>query len=247
MALELYVSHVLDTTLSYAWGHWVWITGLIADDGTSSKSLQETIFCYIEPGKKFAPHWHTDREEIFYCVEGTGMLYLDTIKRRIGPGDAMYIGLRSYHTIVNDSDETFKYFVYGLPKTKRTPVKLEKCIVNVDDVKETEYFGAKAREIFGPQYFGTSSQTEWFGEIEIGPAGKVERHQIKNSEERLYFRKGEGLLRLLGEQKEIGPGHIARIPSNAEYEILNRGAENMKIVIIRTPVEEEKIPLNEHF
>ncbi|MEW6581937.1 MAG: cupin domain-containing protein [Actinomycetota bacterium] len=56
----------------------------------------------LEPGQATVRHHHKVSEEIYYLVEGTGVMELDGEKRRVTTGDAILIPPGSRHQITND-------------------------------------------------------------------------------------------------------------------------------------------------
>lgn len=46
-------------------------------------SLAEAV---VEPGESTIPHFHTDFDEIYYCLEGAGVLYVNDAPHPFSPG-----------------------------------------------------------------------------------------------------------------------------------------------------------------
>ncbi len=55
----------------------------------------------VEPGAKTAAHFHRQTEEIYYIVEGTGLMTIGDEQRQVGPGDAVAIPPGVVHQIFN--------------------------------------------------------------------------------------------------------------------------------------------------
>lgn len=62
----------------------------------------------VNPGKKLEPHTHKDHEQIYYIIEGKGLLTIGDETRRVKPGDAIYIPPATSHEYNNDADEPTK-------------------------------------------------------------------------------------------------------------------------------------------
>ena len=54
-------------------------------------------------------HTHAGQEEVYYFVKGTGIMYLDTVPRDVGPGDVVLIEDGVHHRV--ESNEEGLYFV----------------------------------------------------------------------------------------------------------------------------------------
>ena len=57
----------------------------------------------VDPGKESPAHFHEATEEVYCFVEGTGVMTVDTDTFDVGPGDVVYLPLRSVHSIRNTS------------------------------------------------------------------------------------------------------------------------------------------------
>jgi len=68
-------------------------------------SLAEEI---LPPGATVTPHHHEVIEEIYYILEGDGMMKIDDEEREVVAGDAIYIPRFASHTLTNTGDGTMK-------------------------------------------------------------------------------------------------------------------------------------------
>jgi mannose-6-phosphate isomerase-like protein (cupin superfamily) len=58
----------------------------------------------VDPGTTSAPHAH-DENEMFFIVQGEGELRIDEERRRVAPGDTIFITPCGEHALTNDGDE----------------------------------------------------------------------------------------------------------------------------------------------
>jgi mannose-6-phosphate isomerase-like protein (cupin superfamily) len=96
----------------------------------SESETSEVFIVVIEPNKAPPSHKHNDTEQIFYILEGRGMLEIgkhggQLFTETVLPGEIVRIPPRTYHTIHCTSDFPLKYlaidcFVEGKPKTEPT-------------------------------------------------------------------------------------------------------------------------------
>lgn len=62
------------------------------------------------PHKQTSGHSHVGQEEVYFFVEGTGIIELDKTRFTVKPGDLVPIKDGVFHKVHNDSDEDL-YFV----------------------------------------------------------------------------------------------------------------------------------------
>ena len=58
-------------------------------------------------------HYHKAAEEFYFILEGRGTVEIDGTSRAVGPGDAILIPPRAWHTIV--ADEALRFLVCCAP------------------------------------------------------------------------------------------------------------------------------------
>ena len=59
----------------------------------------------VNPKKRLEPHSHEDHEQIYYILEGEGLLTVGDDTRRVKRGDAIYIPPNTIHGFYNDTNE----------------------------------------------------------------------------------------------------------------------------------------------
>jgi mannose-6-phosphate isomerase-like protein (cupin superfamily) len=68
-------------------------------------SLAEEI---LLPGQEVTPHRHRTIEEIYYVVEGQGLMTVGDEQREVSAGDAIFIPPNHRHTLKNTGTEPVK-------------------------------------------------------------------------------------------------------------------------------------------
>lgn len=86
------------------------INDLVMD--RSEAEFSEVFIVVIEPGKAPPLHVHNDTEQIFYVLDGSGILTIgkdrpETFK--VGPGHTVRIPIGEWHSIEADSDSILRY------------------------------------------------------------------------------------------------------------------------------------------
>jgi mannose-6-phosphate isomerase-like protein (cupin superfamily) len=64
--------------------------------GVLHQSLAEAT---LSAGQRTARHYHARSEEIYFILSGGGDMTLDGARREVGPGDAILIPPRAWHSI----------------------------------------------------------------------------------------------------------------------------------------------------
>lgn len=85
------------------------INDLVIDRAQSSNS--EVFMVVIEPNHAPPFHKHDDTEQIFYILDGTGVLTIGEQKEQypVNPGDVVRIPVATYHSIQADRTNTLRY------------------------------------------------------------------------------------------------------------------------------------------
>lgn len=85
------------------------INDLVIDRKHSQYS--EVFMVIIEPGRAPVYHKHDDTEQVFYVIEGTGVLTIGDQREQfpVKPGDVVRIPLSTFHSIRADANKPLKY------------------------------------------------------------------------------------------------------------------------------------------
>jgi mannose-6-phosphate isomerase-like protein (cupin superfamily) len=85
------------------------INDIIIDRALSSYS--EAFMVIIEPQKAPPFHKHDDTEQVFYVIDGTGVLTIGDNKDQyqVKPGDVVRIPVSTFHSIEADREKTLRY------------------------------------------------------------------------------------------------------------------------------------------
>ena len=69
----------------------------------------------VPPGKRLDPHQHEKHEQIYYLIEGSGLLRVGEEIRRVRKGDAIYIPPNTIHGFENDSEKPCTIIMVDAP------------------------------------------------------------------------------------------------------------------------------------
>jgi mannose-6-phosphate isomerase-like protein (cupin superfamily) len=71
-------------------------------------SLAEEV---LPPGAAVTPHHHNQLEEIYYLVEGRGVMTVGDQQQEVAAGDAIYVPRHCRHTLKNTGDTPIRLLV----------------------------------------------------------------------------------------------------------------------------------------
>ena len=115
--------YIFNETLRYRFP--THVNDLVMDRAEAETS--EVFIVVLEPGEAPPLHVHHDTEQIFYVMEGNGLLQIGDHPEcyPVKPGDVVHIPPHTYHRIFCDGDKPLRYlsvdcFVGGKPKDEPT-------------------------------------------------------------------------------------------------------------------------------
>jgi mannose-6-phosphate isomerase-like protein (cupin superfamily) len=79
----------------------------------------------VPVGKATAPHCHVKTEEIYYILEGEGVMRIGDDSRAVGPGDAIAIPPGAIHAIRNRGQVVLKFLCCCAPGYEHEDTILE--------------------------------------------------------------------------------------------------------------------------
>jgi mannose-6-phosphate isomerase-like protein (cupin superfamily) len=116
---------------------------LLASPRTSNSEHLTTTLAVIQPGGEQRIHSHRP-EQIYFILEGRGLMTVGSETKRVGPGDCIFIPCGEPHGLKNDGDVTLRYFSAATPTYE--PGHLEKTW---SLQSETEIEGVRHRRTGG--------------------------------------------------------------------------------------------------
>ena len=66
----------------------------------------------VKPNSTIGYHKHTGNEEIYYIIDGSGIMTVDSEKQEVGPGDAVVTHGGSSHSLINIGKKDLKILVF---------------------------------------------------------------------------------------------------------------------------------------
>jgi mannose-6-phosphate isomerase-like protein (cupin superfamily) len=87
---------------------------LLASPVTSRATYLTTSQVEIEPGGEQRVHSHA-LEQVYYIVEGEGMMTVGDERAHVGPGDCVFVPAGKPHGLKNEGGVLLKYFSAAAP------------------------------------------------------------------------------------------------------------------------------------
>lgn len=79
----------------------------------------------LPAGGRTTPHYHAKTEEIYYILEGAGLMRVGREEAAVGPGDAIAIPPGASHQITNTGDGTLRFLCCCAPGYEHEDTVLE--------------------------------------------------------------------------------------------------------------------------
>lgn len=94
-------------------------------DGSTIRSVLDSTNAPVEnqslaeaslpPGGATERHYHKASEEIYFILEGSGIMEINGGKKEVGPGDAILIPAGDWHQIVTQGDSALRFLCCCAP------------------------------------------------------------------------------------------------------------------------------------
>src|SRR5690242_9394259 len=73
---------------------------------------------YAKPGEELQRHSHADMEEVFYFLEGTGVMEIGEETYSVAPGDRFIMPARVEHYLKNTGETAMRFICFGVKETQ---------------------------------------------------------------------------------------------------------------------------------
>lgn len=92
-----------------------------ANSGSKALTMGQTT---IHPGCRTTGHAHADREEVYFVIQGKGLMIVGEDRCEIGPGDAVYVPHGEFHATHNTGNTVLDYIWVTAAKIKEDAVSM---------------------------------------------------------------------------------------------------------------------------
>jgi mannose-6-phosphate isomerase-like protein (cupin superfamily) len=73
---------------------------------------------YVNPVEDLVRHSHGDMEEVFYFLDGTGLMQIEEETYSVAPGDRFIIPARVEHYLQNTGQTPMRFVCFGVKETQ---------------------------------------------------------------------------------------------------------------------------------
>ena len=188
-------------------------------------------------------HGHRKMAEIYFILDGRGILYHGDKAMSVSTGACLFIEPGTSHKLRNALDDDLEHLVVASPPFDADDVHLIED-PGIEPILDS--FEHRAPPIIAPdgatvyEMLSDEEKTAAKTQLAFGylPPGKTASlHKHNTSEEVYYILSGEGWIHLgdNGEQWRINTGDIIYIPTGIWHGLHNEGTENLEVVCISSP------------
>lgn len=83
---------------------------------TGASKFQTVAMVALPPDKSSDPHFHKEREESYFFLQGYGIAIVDSSEVSIKAGDLVFSSPGEKHQFKNTSNEELRYLVFTTPQ-----------------------------------------------------------------------------------------------------------------------------------
>jgi quercetin dioxygenase-like cupin family protein len=87
-------------------------SAVVLGAGDFETALEFVEYVELPPATSIGRHTHGDDEELYFVIEGTGRMTLESDEVAVGPGDLVFNPRGGTHALRNDSDGTIRLLVW---------------------------------------------------------------------------------------------------------------------------------------
>lgn len=77
--------------------------------GELESNIQTVNYAWLEKGKSFKPHKHDDCEELYFFLEGKGLMKIDDKEFEVKKDDFVVVEKRDWHSLKNPSSKQLTF------------------------------------------------------------------------------------------------------------------------------------------
>lgn len=210
--------------------------------------LPKTSMAHVtmEAGNVSLLHEHSRITEIYYILEGEGVLYHGKKALKVERGTYLAIHPKTPHKLRN-TGEGLEHLVISVPQFDPTDLSL------VDDSQTKEPYhesykndktlvgamdGALIYELFSEEERRKTDVGLAVGVLP--PQKKAKLHFHKISDEVYYIFSGKGKINLDDSAAKVEKGSMAYIPANTIHGLENLSAKNLEVLCLSSPAYSDK-------
>jgi len=206
----------------------------------------------MNPGNVSLLHEHWKMSEIYFVLNGEGVLYYGNKKIRASKGMSMVIPPRTPHQLLNTGPVDLEHLVLAIPPFDQNDVYLVEGNLETkeSELRDESYNRNPQIALDGAMVYELLSATEKTN-LGIGlavgflpPKRNATLHFHRISAEIYYILAGSGRVILDRERGKVQKGSVISIPPLAIHGLQNTGDEKIEVLCVSSPpyTDEDFIP-----
>lgn len=226
---------------------------LPAVDNVCNQTLREVIslpkvsvaHVLMHPGGISLPHHHQRMSEIYFILEGEGIIYYKDQALHVEQGAYLVLPPYTSHQLKNIGKNNLEHLVLAVPPFSAKDVILDNVETGNTDNSKTKpqkfTFPTPVTALDGATIYELIPEAAR-KELDVGlavgilpPNQKAIPHYHNLSEEVYYIIGGQGKARVGGEELPIKRGTVIPIPTKVIHSLENTNVEELNVLCLSSP------------
>jgi mannose-6-phosphate isomerase-like protein (cupin superfamily) len=172
---------------------------------------------------------HVDDEstEVFYVLDGTGLLVVNDGEHELAPGTAAFVERGEAWSIADANELSILSVVVHDPEPAASPF----AVMDIAGSGRQSATAGRQFVLGAHPESGCASVTQFIGLI---PPGRAPDH-FHTYDEVIYVLEGEGYLEIAGEQALVQAGSCVHLPARVVHCLANTGEHEMRVLGVFRP------------
>ena len=83
---------------------------LLVAPGDLDSKIQTVNYAWLEVGESFTPHKHDDCEELYFFLQGQGLMKINDKEFKVKKDDFVVVEVEEWHSLKNPNKKKLKFF-----------------------------------------------------------------------------------------------------------------------------------------
>ncbi len=200
----------------------------------------------MEPENVSLLHKHNKMTEVYYILNGKGVLYLGDKAYQVNDDNCIIIPKQIPHKLRNTENVNLEHLVFAIPPFNPSDVILLEDFLKEPAIEELNKNYNSITALDGATIYELLSGEDYIKEIGLAYGSlpkkrKAIKHKHEKSEEVYYILSGEGRVKVSKSYKDIKKGDVIYIPKNFAHALENTSDDKeLKLLCISDPRYENK-------
>jgi mannose-6-phosphate isomerase-like protein (cupin superfamily) len=196
----------------------------------------------MDKGNASLPHEHNGMAEIYFIIQGEGVLYHGEEATAVSSDACVVIPPKTRHMLKNSNRRTLEHLVFAVPPFNAVDVHLTEAMVDYPEPKSWKYDGIPVTAQDGAiiqEYLSRDERKELGIAIAVGalpPNRFAVPHVHRISDEVYFILGGHGMVQLNDFRTNVRAGSIVYVPKGTVHALENmRRQEELNVLCLSSP------------